>query len=152
MILRRSKGVYSSEHEKFYREIMRNEKINIHKINKATIDEIDKYLKSIHKSSIDILKESVGMRINDLELDLGSFIGNVLSLVSVELAVIPTLMKYLPNNTFIKSSINLLEVLIAFAIAVMCISINKFFFKRKSELLFNKFLLNRIEKMDRKNA
>ena len=63
MILRKNKGVYSAEHEKFYKEVMRNKKINIHKIDKISINEIDKYLKNINKSSRDVLKESVELMI-----------------------------------------------------------------------------------------
>ena len=49
--IKKNKGVYSAEHEKFYKEVMRNKKINIHKIDKISINEIDKYLKGVAKDS-----------------------------------------------------------------------------------------------------
>ncbi|MCI7083746.1 MAG: hypothetical protein MR938_03510 [Tenericutes bacterium] len=124
---------------------MRNKKINIHKIDKISINEIDKYLKNINKSSRDVLKESVEMRINDLELDLETFTGLIISIISVEISFIPILTRYISNTVFFKTSIDILEWIIVFLGLLITIKINIFFFRRKRELLFNKFLLNRIE-------
>jgi len=143
--IKKNKGVYSAEHEKFYKEVMRNKKINIHKIDKISINEIDKYLKNINKSSRDVLKESVEMRINDLELDLETFTGLIISIISVEISFIPILTRYISNTVFFKTSIDILEWIIVFLGLLITIKINIFFFRRKRELLFNKFLLNRIE-------
>lgn len=143
----RNTGLYSEEHENLYKEVMKNEKISIDKLDKETIKEIDKYLENIEGLHRVVLEESVKKKINDIELDLGAFIGSAVSIASLEIAIIPVILKYTENIFFIGTILKLLEGVIAILMVILILKINTFYFKRKNELIFNKFILSRIDKI-----
>lgn len=143
--MKNNRGIYSNEHEKFLKHIMKNDRIRIDGVDKSTIKEVDKYIKNLSDISKDVLEESIKLRVKDIELDLSSYIGVTISIASLEVAVIPILLKYI-NVPIIIYLTNGFEIIFAVIIVYLVVKINSFYFKRKEELLFNNFVLNRISK------
>ena len=73
-MINKNNGIYSEEEKKILEFISNNVKIDINKIDKDTIIEIDKYINNLNYTSKDILKESLIKNIKSLEIDISSYI------------------------------------------------------------------------------
>lgn len=69
-----------------------------------------------------------------------------ISIASLEIAVIPILLKYI-NVPIINYLAKGFEIVFALIIVYLVVKINSFYFKRKEELLFSNFVLNRINNL-----
>lgn len=141
------KGAYSIEHEELMKSIAKNNKIELNYIDENTIIEINKYLREMKHMDREVLEESITKRINDIELDLSSYIGHIIGIASINVTIIPVFLKYIKNDIAI-NIFNCIEIIFTFIIVYLLIKIQRFYFKRKKEVLFYKFLLNRINKFN----
>ncbi|EGT4136353.1 MAG: hypothetical protein KIB11_06290 [Clostridium perfringens] len=138
----KNNDIYSNEQKEFMLYVQNNKKIKLDIIDVNTIQEIDIYINNLHIVSRDILEESIKKRVKNIELDINSYIGATISIASLQIAVVPILLKYI--NAYIAK---LMEVGFAFLIIFLISKIYSFYFMKKKELLFNNFVLNRINNL-----
>lgn len=144
-MIAKNKGIYSEEERKFLEFIKNNSKISIDKIDKDTIIEIDKYINNMSNISKDILRESLMKNIKGLEMDISSYIAITIGLASLEVAVIPMIIKYIKIPLVLEIAY-IIQFIILIMIIFNIVQIHKFYIKRKEQVLFYKFSINRLNK------
>ncbi|MFQ7257483.1 hypothetical protein [Intestinibacter bartlettii] len=144
-MINKNNGIYSEEEKKILEFISNNVKIDINKIDKDTIIEIDKYINNLNYTSKDILKESLIKNIKSLEIDISSYISIIIGTTSINVICIPILLEYI-KIPILSKIVHMIYPIIVLIIVIQVIYIPIAYFRDKDQLLFYNFLLNRLNK------
>lgn len=145
----KNNGTYSEEHFKFLQYIKGENEVQTYMITSETIKKIDTYIRKLEYMELELLEESLEKRNKDIELDLTVFVSRSISIAALIISLTALLVSMMPVWEFVnkwKTEISIVGIVLTGIYLIPVGQTFGFYFKRKEELLFNSFLLRRINK------